>query len=224
MTDRDPAETWRRRLQQALAVKMPPGHSGPGDNRPIEAYGVAARRAGVLIPVVAAPEPYVYFTQRSAALRHHPGQISFPGGSMEAQDRNAERAALREAEEEIELQSHHVEVLGELPEYPTVTGFVISPFVGWVDPRAEVYPDDAEVARLFAVPLAHLLELDNYREYPYERNGQTYHVYGIDYRDDHIWGATAGILLGLVQRLAHAEDRPLALPRRADEPERSRGR
>ncbi|MBS61662.1 MAG: CoA pyrophosphatase [Salinisphaera sp.] len=203
---------------------MPPGHTGPGDNRPIEDYGVAARRAGVLIPVVAAPEPYVYFTQRSAALRHHPGQISFPGGSMEARDRNAEQAALREAEEEIELQPRHVEVLGELPEYPTVTGFVISPFVGWVDPHADVYPDDAEVARLFAVPLAHLLELDNYREYPYERNGQTYHVYGIDYRDDHIWGATAGILLGLVQRLAHAEDRPLALPRRAEEPVNSHGR
>ncbi|MES1951155.1 putative NUDIX hydrolase [Salinisphaera sp. S4-8] len=224
MTRATSSGAWRARLEQALSVTMPVGHRDPGDNRPIAAHGRAARRAGVLIPVVAAAEPYVYFTQRSAALRHHPGQISFPGGSMEASDRNVEHAALREAEEEIELHPRHVEVLGELPEYPTVTGFVISPFVGWVDPNAQVYPDDAEVARLFAVPLAHVLDLDNYRRYPYERNGQTYQVYGIDYGDDHIWGATAGILLGLVQRLAHAERRPLDMPRPAEEETVRRGR
>lgn len=209
----DPASGWRERLVRALRTPMPTSYHGPSDDRPGMRRGATARRAGVLMPIVAAPEPFVYFTQRSAALRHHPGQISFPGGSMEVHDRDARDAALREAHEEIDLLPHRVEVLGELSQYPTVTGFTISPFVGWVDPAAEVFPDDAEVARLFAVPLAHLLDLDNYHQYGIEHKGRTYRVYAVDYGDDHIWGATAGILLGLVQRLARAEERPLALPR-----------
>lgn len=196
---------WRARLSQALRAPMPSSYAQPSDNRPIAAHGVAARRAGVLIAVVGAAEPHVYFTQRSASLRHHPGQISFPGGRVEAHDTDARAAALREAREEIDLDPAHVEILGELPEYRTVTGFVISPFVGWVNPRALVTPDDAEVARLFSVPLEHLLDRENYYPYRIEHNARIYDVNAIDYGTDHIWGATASMLLGLVQRVAHAE-------------------
>lgn len=199
---------WRERLTRALRTPMPAGYANPSDNRPVSAHGIAARRAGVLIAVVGADEPYVYFTQRSAALRHHPGQISFPGGRVESSDPDARTAALREAQEEIDLDPARVEVLGELPEYQTVTGFVISPFVGWVDPAAEVSPDDIEVARLFSVPLAHILNVDNFHQYRIEHNGRVHDVHAIDYGDDHIWGATAGMLLGLVQRLAVAERSP----------------
>ncbi|MES1927633.1 NTP pyrophosphohydrolase [Salinisphaera dokdonensis CL-ES53] len=204
---------WHARLCHALRTPLPAGYAAPSENRPASEHGIAARRAGVLIPVVGADEPYVYFTQRSAALRHHPGQISFPGGSVETHDADARAAALREAHEEIDLDPTHVEILGELPEYRTVTGFVVSPFVGWVNPAATVAPDDAEVARLFAVPLAHIVDVDNFHQYCIERNGRNYEVQAIDYGDDHIWGATAGMLLGLVQRLAHAENRPLKAPR-----------
>ena len=202
-----PGRDWRRRLEHALRIPLPAGFGAPGENRPVEDHGIAARRAGVLIPVVGAAEPYVYFTERSASLRHHPGQISFPGGSVEARDAGPQAAALREAQEEIDLDPAHVQILGELPEYRTVTGFVVSPFVGWVDPGARVAPDDAEVARLFAVPLAHIVDLDNYHRYEIERNGRHYEVQALDYAGDHIWGATAGMMLGLVQRLAHAEGR-----------------
>jgi 8-oxo-dGTP pyrophosphatase MutT (NUDIX family) len=206
----DAALGWRARLEQALRTPLPPGYAEPSENRPVGEHGIAARRAGVLIPVVGAAEPFVYFTERSAALRHHPGQISFPGGRVETHDADARAAALREAQEEIDLDPAHVDILGELPEYRTVTGFVVSPFVGWVDPAAAVAPDDAEVARLFAVPLAHIVEGDNFHQYAIERNGRSYDVHAIDYDGDHIWGATAGMLLGLVKRMAHAENRVLA--------------
>lgn len=192
---------------------MPAGYANPSDNRPVSEHGLAARRAGVLLAVVGAPQPYIYFTERSAALRHHPGQVSFPGGSMEAHDADARAAALREANEEIALDPKQVEILGELPEYRTVSGFVISPFVGWVQPPVTVAPDDAEVARLFSVPLSHIIDRSNFHQYRIERNGRSFDVHAIDYDGHHIWGATAGMLLGLVERLAHAEHPTWVVPR-----------
>lgn len=200
---------WRARLRAALAEPLSERQAAPGETRGSGYHDAASRRAGVLIPVVGAPDPYIYFTQRSQALRHHPGQISFPGGSVESIDPSVEAAALREAREEIGLDPAHVEILGELPEYRTVTGFVISPFVGWVDPAARVAPDNIEVARLFGVPLAHALDHRQFRWQQMERAGRDYTVYSIDYGDDHIWGATAGILYGLLQRLHVVEQRSI---------------
>lgn len=210
MTEDDPGASpaiWRRRLVEALDESLAPPEAAPGETRDRAGGSGPGRRAGVLIPVVAAADPFVWFTQRSTALRHHPGQISFPGGSVEPGDADARAAALREAHEEIGLAPAHVEILGELPEYRTVTGFVISPFVGWVDPAAEVAPDDAEVARLFGVPLAHAFDRNQFRRERIERGGRRYRIYSIDYEDNHIWGATAGILYGLLQRLARVERR-----------------
>ncbi|GAB3683203.1 CoA pyrophosphatase [Salinisphaera aquimarina] len=207
-----PADAWRQRLQAALAEPLTRREAAPGETRGSGHHDHAARRAGVLIAIVGAPEPYIYFTQRSNALRHHPGQISFPGGSVETFDDSVQAAALREAHEEIGLDPAFVEVLGELPEYRTVTGFVISPFVGWVDPAATVAPDAVEVERLFGVPLAYALDHQHFRSEPMERGGRTYQVYSIDYDANHIWGATAGILYGLLQRLGHVEQRDIARP------------
>src|SRR5699024_10188417 len=94
------------------------------------------KKAGVLIPVVAAIEPYIVLAERSASLRSHPGQISFPGGSVEPSDAGVEAAALRESEEEIGLQPQYVDILGRLPDYVTGTGYDVAPFVGWVAPQA----------------------------------------------------------------------------------------
>ncbi|MES1925117.1 CoA pyrophosphatase [Salinisphaera sp. T31B1] len=211
--ERGSAAEWRHRLTAALAEPLDEREAAPGETRGVSIDEATARRAGVLIPVVGAARPYIYFTQRSHALRHHPGQISFPGGSMEAYDRNAEAAALREAHEEIGLDPSHVEILGELPEYRTITGFVISPFVGWVAPAARVAPDRVEVTRIFGVPLAHALDHRHFRRQTRERDGQVHQIYSIDYDDDHIWGATAGILYGLLQRLSHVEAREVERPR-----------
>lgn len=197
---------WRARLRRALHGGASPA-AAAGDHPGLTGERSATHAAAVLIPVVAAPEPFIWFTQRSAALRHHPGQISFPGGRVEAFDADAKAAALREAHEEIGLAPHHVEIIGELPEYRTVTSFAIRPYVGWVDPvaAAEVAPDETEVARLFGVPLEYALDHRHFRYEPIERGGRPYRVYSIDYDDNHIWGATAGMLYGLLDRLATLE-------------------
>ncbi len=200
------SERWRARLIRAL--RGPAGRAWDAH----WAYPENSRPAGVLIPIVGARAPFVYFTQRSDALRHHAGQLSFPGGSREAADADIQATALREAHEEIGLDPDAVTILGPLTPYPTGTGFVISPFVGWVDPKAQVAADHREVARLFGVPFSHALDHRHFRRHWRTRGRRAYPVYSIDYQDSHIWGATAGILYGLLQRLAWAESRELGRP------------
>ncbi len=159
------------------------------------------REAGVLVPIIGGAEPSIYLTERSNQLRHHPGQISFPGGRIEPEDASAEAAALREAHEEVGLDPAHVQILGRLPDYMTATGFDIAPFVGWLSPEAELAPDDREVARLFRVPLDYAMNPANYRLERFTRNDQTFLLHAIDYKDNHIWGATAGMLYGLLERI-----------------------
>lgn len=206
---------WPALLREALAFELPRGQALPVRSESLETAG--ARAASVLIAVVDDVYPYLWFTQRSSALRHHPGQISFPGGRVETTDRSAWAAALREADEEIGLDPRQVCRLGRLPSYATVTGFVISPFVGWVAGGASVRPDHREVARLFPVPLSYAMEAANYSARIIHRNGQDYTIYAIDFEHDHIWGATAGMLLGLAQRVAMARGVPFRAP--APEPE-----
>ena len=114
--------------------------------------------ASVLFPIVLRESgPSVLFTQRTAHLKDHPGQISFPGGRMEPEDSSPAHTALREAAEEIGLSSAHVEILGYLPEYRTVTGFRITPVVAIVTPPFDLCPEPGEVAEVFEVPLAFLM-------------------------------------------------------------------
>lgn len=206
------ATQWRQRLRAALAEPLARREAAPGELRDTRAGDNATRRAGVLIPVVGGDAPFIYFTQRSKALRHHPGQISFPGGSVEAFDVSVEAAALREAHEEIGLDPAGVEVLGELPAYRTITGFEVSPFVGWVDPLAAIAADEVEVVRVFGVPLSHALDHHQFRRHTLEYKDRRHLVYSIDYDGNHIWGATAGMLYGLLQRLGHVEQREVLEP------------
>ena len=140
-------------------------------------------------------------TQRSADLPDHPGQISFPGGRVEPDDASLAAAALREATEEVGLPAPQVTVLGQLSEYETVTGFRVTPVVGWVEPPLALTPDPVEVAAVFEVPLAFLLDPQNQQRH-YRMLGTTRRdFWAIPYRERYIWGATAAMLLILDRTL-----------------------
>lgn len=156
------------------------------------------RPAAVLIPLVDYGDYLtVLLTERAHHLKHHPGQISFPGGGYEDQDDNLVATALREAEEEIGLPQGHVNVIGSLPDYRTISGYTISPVVAFINPDFEAALDSNEVASMFEVPLAHVLDRKNHLIHHTHRDGRTFPIYFIPWQERMIWGATAAILRNL---------------------------
>lgn len=159
--------------------------------------------AAVLFSIVLRDhEPSVLLTQRNPDLKDHPGQISFPGGRVEPQDRSPAATAIREAEEEIGLDPARVEVVGYLPVYRTVTGFRVTPVVAIVKPPVNLRPDPSEVAEVFEVPLSFLLDSANHQRCSMQFQGRLRDFYAVPYGDRYIWGATAGIILGLARLLS----------------------
>ena len=167
--------------------------------------GVARTRAftpaAVLIPIIDRPTPTVLFTRRTDTLRRHAGQVAFPGGRVDPEDDGAIAAALREAHEEVALPPEEVRVIGTTDPYETGTGFHITPVVGLVTPDLPLVPAEAEVAAVFEVPLAHLLDPANHQLREGNWQGQRRSYYAIDWETHHIWGATAGIVVNLSRRL-----------------------
>jgi len=165
--------------------------------------------AAVLLLVVDHPgNPTVVFTQRTAHLADHAGQISFPGGRSDEGDDSPERTALREAEEEIGLPSHRVEVLGRLPEYHTSTGYRVTPVVGWAEPPITYRPDPHEVADVFEVPLSFLLDAANHRYESAFYKGRMRRYWAMPYGERFIWGATAGMLVTFQRIMVQTGVRP----------------
>lgn len=159
--------------------------------------------AAVLVPIVDRAEGLtVLFTRRTEHLRKHAGQISFPGGRCEPDDPDAIACALRETEEEIGLTRSFIDVFGRLDPYVTVTGFRVVPVVGFVAPGFTLTPDAAEVAEVFEVPLAFLLDPGNHQRHSGTFNGMERHWYAIPYGDYNIWGATAGMLMNLYHKVS----------------------
>ena len=159
--------------------------------------------ASVLFPIVLREHrPTVLLTQRTEHLRDHPGQISFPGGRGEPEDASPAHTALREAEEEIGLSAAPVEIIGYLPEYRTGTGFRVTPVVAILTPPFDLRPDPREVASIFEVPLAFLLDVANHQQHSRHYRGKLRHFVAMPYGDYFIWGATAGIIVTLARALA----------------------
>jgi 8-oxo-dGTP pyrophosphatase MutT (NUDIX family) len=185
---------------RARLRRVPPAHAVYGDDG-TEGRDQAATPAAVLVPVVLHAELTLLFTQRTAHLKSHAGQVSFPGGRAEPGDPSAEFTALRETEEEIGLPARSVEVLARLPDYRTRTGFCVTPVVGLVTPPLALAPDPREVDEVFEVPLAFLLDPANRQRRTREFQGTSVGYYVFEYRQRVIWGATAGMLVNLNKML-----------------------
>src|SRR6218665_684111 len=158
----------------------------------------APARASVLLAIVLREQPMVLLTERTAHLSTHSGQVAFPGGRADPQDASATDTALREAQEEVGLEPGFVEVLGTLSTYLTGSAFIITPVVGLVQPGCVLRPNPCEVAQLFEVPLAFLLDPANHRRHVFDRDGVRREWFSMPYQDGdknhYIWGATAGML------------------------------
>jgi 8-oxo-dGTP pyrophosphatase MutT (NUDIX family) len=191
------------RLRAALS--RPAGPSSDFDLNPGIRHrsDQALRPAAVLMPVwLRAEGAALILTKRSSHLKHHPGQIAFPGGKVDANDAGPLAAALREAWEEIGLDPALVEVVGSLPVHETVTGFAVTPFLGLIHGDFVPVPEAGEVEEVFTVPLTHVLTPALYSIERRRWMGVWRRYYAVPYGPYYIWGATARILRGLADRVA----------------------
>jgi len=192
----------RSRIAEALARPAPP--PAPDDLHLVaRPDGARVTEAAVLVPLVDRNgRVQLLLTQRTPHLDNHAGQISFPGGRVEEADASREETALRETEEEIGLPRSAVALLGKLPVYDNLSGFRITPVVGWIEPPFVLKPDPFEVAAAFEAPLEHFLDTANYQRREFHFRGRHRHYMAIPYEGRYIWGATAAMLYSFARMLA----------------------
>jgi 8-oxo-dGTP pyrophosphatase MutT (NUDIX family) len=163
-----------------------------------EQLSATLKPAGVLIPIIErGADLTVLLTQRSAELKHHAGQVSFPGGRMEEHDPSVEAAALRETEEEVGIPAHHVSVIGYLHTMPTITGYAVTPVVGMVSAQAKLEIDRTEVEYAFEVPLPFLMDEKNDVRTVWEAHERRVPMVEFHWEGERIWGATAFMIIEL---------------------------
>ena len=201
------------RAQKRLTFDVPVGFADPSaiprhdqqDSDPAVVAAIAAVRpiklAAVLVPIIDRDEPSVMLTQRTAQLRDHAGQISFPGGKIDAGDGNPAAAALREAEEEIGLPRHHIQPIGYLDVHMTPFGHRILPVLARVRSGFALRFNKGEVDDAFEVPLAFLMMPENHKSESRNWNGLTLSLYAMPFDGRNIWGATAAIIRNLYERV-----------------------
>jgi 8-oxo-dGTP pyrophosphatase MutT (NUDIX family) len=190
--------SWRHRIHKALD----PALDIEIEDERYLGDTVQHRAAAVLIPITDRAEPGVILTQRPTWLRSHAGQVAFPGGKVDDSDESSIFAALREAEEELNIPPARVEVIGVADTYYSGSGYSIAPVVGIIPPDLELQPNPQEVEDWFEVPLAFLLDPANSIKKEANWNGQQRSYYDMQWGERRIWGVTAGIIANLVRRLA----------------------
>ena len=180
-------------------IELPGSQQWPASLR--EKLSTTLSPAGVLIPIIERSSDglTILLTQRSAALRMHAGQISFPGGRMEPNDTDIAHTALRETHEEIGISGDSVQVLGYLPPMPTITGYAVTPVVGVIDATAEARPDRQEVELVFEVPLEFFLDASNRRVVERELHGRVLPMIEYHFDGHRIWGATAMMIVQFIK-------------------------
>ncbi|GAA3858350.1 CoA pyrophosphatase [Celeribacter arenosi] len=162
--------------------------------------GAPLRKAGVLVPVIERDgQAMLVLTKRASHLRHHPGQIAFPGGRMDEGDETVTDAALREAHEEIALDPKLVDVIGLLPTHETVTSYEMHPVLGWIRDDFDAVAEPGEVGEIFAVPMQHVLDPARYSIQSRHWKGQDRRFFTVPYGPYYIWGATARVLRAMAQ-------------------------
>lgn len=189
----------RARLRAALDATA--DGAAPDDERHFGAPDGGHRPAAVLIPFTDRAEPGVILTQRPQWLRSHAGQVAFPGGKVDAADADVVVAALREADEELGLPPHAVDVIGTADVYRSGSGFAITPVLGVIAPDLTFDPNPDEVEAWFEVPMAHLFDIDRYIRREAHWQGQQRSYYDMEWQGRRIWGVTAGIIINLARRL-----------------------
>lgn len=194
-----PLDRWREIYESFSPVDLRTGESRPRVPEP----GVECRHAAVLVPIVLAPDgARIVYTLRTGELRDHAGQVSFPGGSPERGDESLLATALREAEEEVDLEPELVEIIGELEEmYIPPSRFLVRPFVGLLSREAEFVLAPEEVQAIFSVSLEELMSPKSFQTVVWERDGRPYKVPVFAVQGHEIWGATAAMTAGLLARL-----------------------
>lgn len=207
---------FRCRAQRALSPQPPPvadeivGHRGPSDFEHGSGHdwfepgkaGMAPKPAAVLVPICdCGGRASVLLTRRARTMRAHAGQIAFPGGRADAADDGPATTALREAQEEIGLMADDVSILGFLDSYLTGTGYIVSPVVGVVGSGFVARPEPGEVAEIFDVPLDFLMNPANHQTHRRDIGGRSRTFVAMSFGDRYIWGATAGMLKNLYERV-----------------------
>ncbi|KGI77918.1 CoA pyrophosphatase [Oleiagrimonas soli] len=194
------SDAWRQALRP---LSEPPGLPGWNHATMSDLIGDAPLTpAAVLVPVIDAAQPSVVLTRRTEHLARHAGQVAFPGGRVDADDSDAIDAALRETEEEIGLPRSHVQPVGFLDCFETVSGFAVTPVVALVSPQRPPWrPEPGEVDEVFEVPLAFLLDPANLQRYTMQYRGQAREMAEFRYGPHRIWGATAAMLTNLLVRM-----------------------
>ena len=195
-----PVPDLTQRLHDALA--KPGSASSDFDlNQDVQIPSLQLTPAAVLVAIRAETESII-LTKRSARLKHHPGQIAFPGGKQDAGDVTVEDAALREANEEIGLPRDSVEVLGTLPPHQTVTGYQVTPVIALMQGAYTPVPELGEVSEIFEAPLTHLINPAQFRVEGRRWQGRERFYYTVPYGPYYVWGATARILRAMAERMS----------------------
>ncbi|ROV58258.1 CoA pyrophosphatase [Vibrio ponticus] len=194
--------TSRVSLIQQFQTKQPVAYHGESLKRLDFLKDQPLRKAAVLIGFVERKQGlHVLFTKRASHLKHHPGQVSFPGGKQESSDITLAHTALRETEEEIGIFEHQIEIFGQMVELPTISRFSVTPYLAFIHPNYQTTIDKNEVDEVFEVPLEVILDPQQLQSSTFFVNQQTHRVFGINYGRHFIWGMTAQIIQALQAQL-----------------------